>query len=82
MVRFGYPNTKVHGRYTKGLLHLTDREGISTHTLSIGAVDSHTFVCGGNEDGCIRLWDMRKPSDVPQTVMLSSMTTLIRSADV
>ncbi|TBU48509.1 WD40-repeat-containing domain protein [Dichomitus squalens] len=49
-VRFGYPNTKVHGRYTKG------------------AVDSHIFACGGTEDGCVRLWDMRKSSNILQTI--------------
>ena len=72
-------------RYMGGILRVCCIRPIvrvSTHTLSIGAVDSHAFVCGGNEDGCIRLWDMRKLSDMPQTVMLSSMTTLIRSADV
>ncbi|KAM5535633.1 hypothetical protein V8D89_010620 [Ganoderma adspersum] len=49
-LRFGYPNTKVHGRYTRG------------------AVGSQIFACGGNEDGCVRLWDLRKSSEILETV--------------
>ncbi|KAI1792923.1 hypothetical protein LXA43DRAFT_886707 [Ganoderma leucocontextum] len=33
-----------------------------------GAVGSHMFACGGNEDGCVRLWDLRKPSELLETV--------------
>ncbi|TFK78750.1 hypothetical protein K466DRAFT_506804 [Polyporus arcularius HHB13444] len=51
VVRFGYPNVKVHGRYTRGAVH------------------DHMFACGGSEkDGCVRLWDLRKPSKVLKTI--------------
>ncbi|RPD74442.1 WD40 repeat-like protein [Lentinus tigrinus ALCF2SS1-7] len=51
VVRFGYPNVKVHGRYTRG------------------AVRDHIFACGGSEkDGCVRLWDLRKPSEVLKSI--------------
>ncbi|KAI0751347.1 WD40-repeat-containing domain protein [Daedaleopsis nitida] len=51
VVRFGYRNTKVHGRYTRGDLQ------------------NDVFACGGSErDGCVRLWDLRKPVDPFRTV--------------
>ncbi|KAI0334777.1 hypothetical protein GY45DRAFT_1343146 [Cubamyces sp. BRFM 1775] len=34
-----------------------------------GAAENHIFASGGGEkDGCVRLWDLRKPSDILQTV--------------
>ncbi|KAI0663039.1 WD40-repeat-containing domain protein [Cubamyces menziesii] len=34
-----------------------------------GAVENHLFASGGGEkDGCVRLWDLRKPSEILQTV--------------
>ena len=40
----------------------------STLSFFKGAIGSHMFAGGGSEDGCIRLWDLRKPSRIMETV--------------
>ena len=70
-LRFGYSNTKVHGRYTRG--SYMPAPFLTTHrssTPDVGAVHSQVFACGGNEDGCVRLWDLRKASETLETVRL------------
>ncbi len=37
------------------------------------------FACGGNEDGCVRLWDFRKPSEIMETVRVSILIYLLPS---
>lgn len=71
-LRFGYSNAKVHGRYTRGSFRPTPFLMMhSLPSLDVGVVGSQLFACGGNEDGCIRLWDLRKSSDILETVRLS-----------
>ncbi|KAI0721890.1 WD40-repeat-containing domain protein [Cerioporus squamosus] len=33
-----------------------------------GAVRDHMFSCGGSGDGCVRLWDLRKPVEVMKPI--------------
>ena len=70
-LRFGYSNAKVHGRYTRGSFRPVSFITIhSSPFLGVGGVCSQIFACGGNEDGCVRLWDLRKSSKIMETVRL------------
>ncbi|PIL36762.1 hypothetical protein GSI_00452 [Ganoderma sinense ZZ0214-1] len=43
-----------------------------------GSVYTQVFACGGNEDGCIRLWDLRKSSEILETVTCFSGKKVIQ----